>query len=112
ASGGRHVETYSPLRCEFECIREQVFEHLLQALGIREDTATETCIDLHVERETLALGFVIEGALDDVDEGAERCLFGVDSHGARLDFRQVQNVGDEVEQVGPCAVNRAGELDL
>ena len=36
----------------------------------------------------------------------------VDGDGARLDLRQVEDVADQVQQVGAGAVNRARELDL
>jgi hypothetical protein len=35
-----------------------------------------------------------------------------DGDRSRFDLRQVENVGDQIEQVGPGAVNGAGELDL
>ena len=45
-------------------------------------------------------------------EVREEDLLGLDRDGAGLDLRQVENVADEVEQVGAGAVDGAGELDL
>jgi len=64
------------------------------------------------ERETLALGLVVEGALDDVDKTRERGLFRVHRHGSRLDFREVENVGDEVQEVRARTVDGTRELHL
>ena len=36
----------------------------------------------------------------------------LDRHGSRLDFRQVENVVDQVEQIGSRRVDRAREFDL
>ena len=43
---------------------------------------------------------------------AERDLLGFDGHGAGFDLGQVEDVADEVEQIGAGGVNRLGELDL
>ena len=42
----------------------------------------------------------------------EQHFLRVDRHGAGLDLRQVENVADQVQQVGAGAVDGAGELDL
>ena len=42
----------------------------------------------------------------------EEDFLGVDRDGAGLDLRQIENVADQVQQVGAGAVNGAGELDL
>ena len=39
-------------------------------------------------------------------------LLGIDRHRAGFDLRQIENVADQVQQVGAGAVNGAGELDL
>ena len=55
---------------------------------------------------------VPERAPDHVEQVREEDLVGLDRDGAGLDFRQIENVADEVEQIGSRAVNRAGEFDL
>lgn len=39
-------------------------------------------------------------------------LLGLDRHRAGLDLGEVENVADEVEQIGAGAVDGAGEFDL
>ena len=58
------------------------------------------------------VGFVAEGADDAVDEIPNDRLLRHDRHRARLDLGEVENVGDEVEQVRASAVNRLRKLDL
>ena len=42
----------------------------------------------------------------------EENLLGIDGDRARLDLRQVENVADEIEQVGAGAMDGAREFDL
>jgi hypothetical protein len=65
-----------------------------------------------LERQAAVLRLVAERALDGADQAAEVDLLGVDRHGARLDLRQVEDVGDQVQEVGARGVDRARELDL
>ena len=51
-------------------------------------------------------------ALDRLHEVREQELLGIDGHRARFDLRQIENVADQVQQVGAGAVNRLRELDL
>ena len=46
----RNIEPHAALGSELECIREQVFEHLLQALRIGGDAAPEVGIEIDLER--------------------------------------------------------------
>ena len=62
--------------------------------------------------EAPALGFVLERPGDHVDERREVDLFGLDGHRARLDLRQIEDVGDQIQQVGAGRVDGPGELDL
>ena len=68
--------------------------------------------ELDVERQVLGLGHVPEVAVDGVAQAGERDLLDLDGDGAGLDLREVENVVDEVEQVGAGRVDVAGELDL
>jgi hypothetical protein len=67
---------------------------------------------LDAERQVLGLGHVAEAAIEVVEHAAERDRLDVDRHRARLDLRQVENVVDQVEQVGAGRVDVARELDL
>ena len=65
-----------------------------------------------VERELAGLRLVPERPRDHVEQVGEEDLLGVDRDGAGFDLGQIENVADEVEQVGAGAVDGAGELDL
>ncbi len=52
------------------------------------------------------------GRADHLQQAGEEDLFGFDRHRAGFDLRQVENVGDEVEQIGSSAVDGARELNL
>ena len=69
-------------------------------------------LDDDVEGQPLALRLVPECASHHIEEVGEQYLFGVDGHRAGLDLREVENVGDQVEQVSAGAVDRAREFDL
>src|SRR5580698_8525409 len=58
------------------------------------------------------VGFVTEWTTDHLEQAGEEYFFGFDADRARLDFRQVENVADEVEKVSAGAVNSAREFDL
>ena len=53
-----------------------------------------------------------ERASDRVEQVGEQDFFRVDRDRAGLDLGQVENVADEIEQVGSGAVNGAGKFDL
>jgi hypothetical protein len=55
---------------------------------------------------------VAERPRDHLQQVGERDLLGVDGDGARLDLGKVEDIADQVEQVGAGAVDGAGELDL
>ena len=56
--------------------------------------------------------FVAERAGDHVEQAGEEDFFGLHRHRARFDLRQIENVADQVQQVGAGAVNGAREFDL
>ena len=97
---------------ELERVGEQVLEHLLQALGVGDQAAAQARIAGHFERQLAVFRLVTERAGDGFEQRSEEDFFRFDRDGARLDLGQVENVADEVEQVGAGAVNGAGELDL
>ena len=69
-------------------------------------------IGLHLEAEAAIFRFVTEGSRDHVEEAGEEDFLGFDGNRAGFDFREVENVADEIEKVGAGAVDGAGELDL
>ena len=108
----RDDEPHATLRGELEGVRQQVLQHLLQTLRVGHDAATEPRVHLNLERQTAILRVVLERADDHLQQVREEDFFRFDGDGARLDLRQIENVGDEVEEIGAGAVNRAGKLDL
>ena len=72
----------------------------------------EMRIDLDVEGQLPVVGLVAERPRDRVEQVGDEHLLRIDRDGAGLDLRQVENVADQVEQVGAGAVDGAGELDL
>ena len=67
---------------------------------------------MDVERQVLGLGHVPEIAVDVVAQAGEGDFFDLDRHGAGFDLREIENVVDEVQQVGAGRVDVARELDL
>ena len=65
-----------------------------------------------LERQLAVLRLVPERPGHDVEQVGEEDLLGIDRDGAGLDLRQVEDVADEVQQVGAGAVDGARELDL
>ena len=96
---------------ELERVRQQVLQHLLQTLAVRGDAAQRR-IDLHVERQAAAFGLVAERPRHGLLQVGQQDLLGIHRHRAGFDLRQVENVADQVEQIGAGAVDRARELDL
>ena len=47
-----------------------------------------------------------------VEQAGEEDLLGIDRDGARFDLREIENVADQVQQIGSGAVNGARELNL
>src|SRR5262245_52679707 len=56
----RDAQPYAALRRELERVREQVLEHLLQALGIGDDAASERGVEVDLEEQLPGLGLVAE----------------------------------------------------
>ena len=69
-------------------------------------------VEVGRERQLARFRLVPEVALDRLAQVREQQVFALDRDRARLDLRQVQNVADEVEQVGAGAVDGLRELDL
>src|SRR5262249_52284326 len=76
------------------------------------DDAVELGSELDGEAELTVVGLVTERPGHSLDQVLEDDLLGLDGDGARFDLRQVENVADQVEEVGAGTVYGAGELDL
>ena len=105
-------ETHAAVFGEFKSVREQVFQDLLQAFGVRDDAAHQCGIGFDFESQPAMLCFVTERASNHFQQACEEDLFGFHRNRAGFDLRKVKNVADQIEQVGSGAVNGARELDL
>ncbi len=108
----RYGQMHAALFGELECIRQQVLQHLLQTLRVGDQAARKVRIGMHLECKPPVLRLVPEGPSDHVQQAGEEDFLGFDRNRARLDLRKIENVADQVEQIGSRAVNGARELDL
>ena len=106
------VSLHAALGGELERVRQQVLQNLLQAFRVGDHAAGEVLVDLDAERKLAVLGFVAERASNRLEQARGQDLLGIDGHGAGFDLRQIEDVADQVEQVGAGAVDGAGEFDL
>ena len=106
------VKADAALRGELERIRQQIFEHLLQALAVGADAAPEIRIHMSFERQLPVFRFVPEWPRHHVDEVGEEHLLSVHGDSAGFDLGQVEDIADQIKQVGAGAMDRAGKLDL
>ena len=114
AAGRRDAQPHAALGGELEGVGQQVLEDLLQALGVGDDAARRgRWIDLRRRRTAACCSATWRNVrADGVEQAGEGDLLGVDRDRAGLDLRQVEDVVDQVQQVGAGAVDGAGELDL
>src|SRR6266702_86910 len=97
---------------EFEGVRKQILKHLLQTFGVGHEASRQMRIGLHIKRKSAVVCFMAERTGDHVDKAAEEYFLRFDRHRTRLDLREIENVADEVEQVGSGAVNRPRKFNL
>src|SRR4029077_12691672 len=112
AARDTYVRAHAAPLGELERVREQILQHLQQALGVGGNRPPQTGIEVRREGELAGVRFVAEIALDGLSQMRKQQLFTLDRDGARFDLGQVEDVADEVEQVGAGAVDGLGELDL
>ena len=108
----RNFQPHAALLGELECVRQQILQHLLQTFRVRNQAARQLRRRIHLERHLAVLRLVTERPRQHIQQASEEDLLRVDRHSARLDLRKIQNVRDQVEQVGAGTVNRPRELDL
>src|ERR1700712_5893860 len=108
----RNTEANAALGGELEGVREQILQHLLQTLGVGDDAASQIGIDVDVKRQLAVVRFMPERTSDRLQQVSGEDFLRI--HGDRSGFNlgQVENVADQIEQVGAGAVNGARELDL
>ncbi len=72
----------------------------------------EVGIGLHLEVEPPIFRFMAEWPPDHVKQAREEDFLGFHRNRSRLNLGQVENVADQVEQVGSGAVNGARKFNL
>src|SRR5262249_31799831 len=81
------AQPYAALRGEFESVRKQVLENLLQALGIGGQAASEIGIEVDLERKLASVRLMTERTRDHIEKVRKRDFFGVHRHGPGFDLR-------------------------
>ena len=97
---------------ELHGVGKEIFEDLQEALRVGLHGSWQILIEPNMERQVLGLGHMPEAAVDDVVQNGEGYLLDLDGNGAGLDFGEIEDVVDEVEEVGTGGVDVAGKLDL
>src|ERR1700752_4709571 len=98
--GRRDGERNAALLGELERVGEQVLQHLLEAPYIGTDARRQSGVDGNRELQAFALRDLPEAALEVLAQLVEPPGRDVDGRkGARLDFRQVEQVVDQRKQV-------------
>ncbi len=96
---------------ELERVGQQILQHLLQALAVGGDAAQRR-IDLDVERQATAFRLVPERPRHRFLQVRQQDFLGIHRHRARFDLRQIEDVADQVQQIGARAMDGAREFDL
>src|SRR5207249_8511308 len=107
-----YIEPDTAVFGELEGVRKQVLEHLLQALDVSNEAAAKRRIHLYIEGEAAVVGLVPEGTFDHFKQVGEVDLLRFHRYRTRFDFRQIQNVTDQIQKIGSGSMDGPGELDL
>ena len=107
-----HRQRHAALVGELERVGQQVLQHLLQPLQVREHRRRQPRIDAQEEVDALRFGNVAERALDVALQLVQPHVRRVHHDGAGLDLRQVEDVVDQRQQIVARRMNRLRELDL
>ncbi len=110
--GAIHHQRDAAALGEFECIRHQVFQDLLQALPVGDDGYRRRTRHLHMQRQTLLVGQRLEGHLQVLYQAAQVDVFRAQLQFARLHLGDVEDVVNQIQQVIAGGINTAGKLDL
>src|SRR5207342_660152 len=110
--GSPHGHGDATLRREFERVRKQVEDNLLEPLLVGADRQWQGFVEIDLESQALFRRQLAEGTLHVLLEAGHRHVADLDRDGAGLDLGQVENVVDEIEQVGARAMYGARKLDL
>ena len=101
-----------PCAVNLTALDSRFFRICCRRFGSLSIDARQVVGELDVEGQVLGLGHVAEVAVDGVAQAGEGDLLDLDRDRAGLDLRQVEDVVDQVQQVGAGGVDVARELDL
>ena len=93
-------------------IGKQVLENLLEPLGITMNGMWQVTREVDVEWQPLRLGHVAEASIDGVAQAGESNFLDLDGNCSGFDLGEIQNVVDQMQQIGARRMNVAGELHL
>src|SRR5579883_3220260 len=110
-SGGNREPNLSTLG-KLERVGKQILEHLLQALGVCNQTAGEVWITEHIKDQLAILGLVTEWTSHHIKQIGEEYLLGFHRDGSGFDLGEIKDVADQVQEIRARAVNGASELNL
>ena len=110
--GAAHAELDAAAVRELEGVGQQVSEHLEQPLVVGAEAAGQAGLEDDLEGQALGVGEVPEVPLHGVPNGGVGLLPEVQSDGARLDLREVQDVADQGEELLAAGLDDVRELDL
>src|ERR1700730_11126765 len=112
ARRGRYAKADAAMLGEFDGVRQQIFQHLLQAFSVGDYAAAETRIELHVEGQLLVLSLVTEGPRHGLNQIGKEDFLNIDSDCPGFDLRQIKNITDEVQKVSAGSVDCPREFHL
>src|SRR5690349_14621710 len=84
----------------------------MQTLRVGCQMARQGWVKFDIERQVFALRHVPEVAIERIAEAHEGDFFGLNGNRAGLDLRKVENVVDQVQEVGAGRIYVACKLDL
>ena len=97
----RYADTDAALPGKFECIADQVEQHLAQASGIAQQARRVALCKRGAEREPLGIGARSEERYHIVDRRRQIEFGDLQFHLAGFEARQIENVVDQREQALP-----------
>src|SRR5258707_6749992 len=96
AVSGRDGKLHRSLLRELECIREKVFEHLLQALRVCDEAAAHPRIVIDFEAEFAVFSFVTERPRNGFKQRTKKDLFRLNGYRSGLNLGEIENIADQV----------------
>ncbi len=108
----RHERSTSSVLGELKSVRQQVFQHLTQTLDVGLHSFGQAVVQLDHQLETFVLAIWLNVRSMSARRSVKCNVADLDAHRAGFDFRQIEDLVDQREQIGSRRVDRFGELDL